>query len=86
MSHETHMPFKKRLTSREREVLDLLLQGASNKIMAHKLGVTEATIKAHLTHIYRKLEVDSRLQAVIVAGDLSPSPVSSTTSRPTMVE
>lgn len=55
------------LTSREGEVLGLLSHEHANRTIAHKLGVTEATIKAHLTHIYRKLGVDTRLQAVLLA-------------------
>jgi DNA-binding NarL/FixJ family response regulator len=42
------MSYKRKLTSRERQVLDLLVEGASNRIIAHKLGITEATIKPTL--------------------------------------
>lgn len=51
-----------RLTNREREVVDLIASGASNKEIAGQLHVTEATVKAHLTTIFRKLGVSDRLQ------------------------
>ncbi|MBE9216073.1 response regulator transcription factor [Plectonema cf. radiosum LEGE 06105] len=56
-----------RLTQREQEVLSLLAQGASNEVIAKKLYVTIATVKAHLTSIFEKLEVTSRTQAVVAA-------------------
>ncbi|QSB06997.1 response regulator transcription factor [Natronoglycomyces albus] len=56
-----------RLTERELDVLKLLATGASNQEIARSLFVTEATIKSHLTHIFRKLEVDSRSRAVHIA-------------------
>ena len=51
-----------RLTHREREVADLIASGASNRVIARQLHVTEATVKAHLTAIFRKLGVSDRLQ------------------------
>lgn len=55
------------LTEREYEVLTAVSQGNRNKEIALQLGVTERTIKAHLTNIYNKLGVDSRAAAVSVA-------------------
>jgi DNA-binding NarL/FixJ family response regulator len=55
------------MTDREREVLALVGAGLSNKVIARRLGVTEATVKAHLTHIYRRIGVDSRVQAALWA-------------------
>lgn len=55
------------LTDREQEVLHWLVQGASNEEIANHLYVTVATIKAHLTAIFNKLEVSSRTQAIIKA-------------------
>ena len=55
------------LTQRELEVLTAVAQGNRNKEIALDLGVTERTIKAHLTNIYNKLGVDSRAAAVSVA-------------------
>ncbi|MGW6195530.1 response regulator [Kribbella sp. NPDC055110] len=52
------------LTEREVEILGLLATGKSNRDLAKKLYVSEATIKSHLAHIYTKLEVDTRAAAV----------------------
>jgi len=51
------------LTSRQQAVLALIRQGASNKEIAYRLGVTEGTVKAHLTTIFRLLGVANRIQA-----------------------
>jgi len=53
-----------KLTSREREVLEFLAKGYSNKEIAARLSVSVAAIRWHLTHIYQKLHVQSRTQAV----------------------
>ncbi|MBF2064592.1 MAG: response regulator transcription factor [Calothrix sp. C42_A2020_038] len=55
------------LTEREQEVLHWLTQGASNEEIAKHLYVTVATVKAHLTSIFEKLEVTSRTQAIVTA-------------------
>ena len=55
------------LTSREVEVLELLADGLGNKELAKHLLVSEATVKAHLSHIYTKLNVDTRTGAVAKA-------------------
>lgn len=55
------------LTEREQEVLHWLVQGASNEEIAGHLYVTVATVKAHLTSIFEKLDVTSRTQAIIKA-------------------
>ena len=52
------------LTERELEVLTAVARGDTSKAIAAELGVTERTIKAHLTNIYNKLGVDSRAAAV----------------------
>ncbi|MFD3400057.1 response regulator [Kribbella sp. NPDC058693] len=52
------------LTDREVEILGLLATGMTNRTLARKLYVSEATIKSHLAHIYTKLEVDTRAAAV----------------------
>ena len=59
------------LTPQQWRVLALMVQGDQNKQIAHKLGVGEATVKAHVTVILRKLGVRSRTQAVIVARELA---------------
>lgn len=53
-----------KLTNREREVLELVAQGFSNKEIAEKLGITVDGVLFHLKHIYQKLHVHSRTQAV----------------------
>ncbi len=53
------------LTQREQEIVDLLVQGKSNKEIADKLCLSGDTIKAHLQHIFRKVGVSSRLEAVV---------------------
>ena len=55
------------LTERELEVLESLVLGERNKEIARRLGVTERTVRAHLSTIYMKLNVDSRTLAVAVA-------------------
>lgn len=55
------------LTERELEVLAAVVRGDRNKEIARDLGVTERTVKAHLTNVYNKLGVDSRAAAVAVA-------------------
>lgn len=56
-----------KLTEREMEVLHLLVQGASNKEIAHCLQIVEETAKVHVRHILSKLGVQSRTQAVLYA-------------------
>ncbi|OFX03661.1 MAG: hypothetical protein A3D94_05960 [Alphaproteobacteria bacterium RIFCSPHIGHO2_12_FULL_66_14] len=60
-----------RLTPQQWRVLAFMVQGDQNKQIAHKLGVGEATVKAHVTVILRKLGVRSRTQAVIEARSLA---------------
>lgn len=55
------------LTEREREVLAGVARGERSKEIAVRLGISERTIKAHLTSIYNKLGVDSRAAAIAVA-------------------
>lgn len=57
-------PPGEQLTEREREVLDCLARGFSDKEIAEKMFVSINTIKTHLQHIYAKLHVRSRTQAV----------------------
>ena len=55
------------LTERELEVLRAAARGERNKEIAHALGITERTVKAHLASVFNKLGVDSRAAAVAVA-------------------
>jgi two-component system nitrate/nitrite response regulator NarL len=54
-----------RITPREREIVHLLSAGASNKEIAKRLNVTERTVKAHLTAVFRKLGISGRLQLAL---------------------
>jgi DNA-binding CsgD family transcriptional regulator len=51
------------LTTREREVLELVASGAANKRIARTLGMTEHTVKFHLGSVFRKLGVTNRTEA-----------------------
>jgi DNA-binding NarL/FixJ family response regulator len=53
------------LSARQREIVQLLVHGKSNKDMAEQLDLSGDTIKAHLQHIFRKIGVSSRLEAVV---------------------
>jgi len=55
------------LTEKELLVLGKVVKGAASKEIAIDMGITERTVKAHLTSIYRKLEVNSRAEAVALA-------------------
>jgi two-component system nitrate/nitrite response regulator NarL len=61
------------LTPREREIAELLGVGASNKEIAHQLRVAEKTVKAHLTSIFRKLEIPDRLHLALFVNGLRPA-------------
>ena len=55
------------LTPKEKEVLALVAQGASNQEIADKLFVRDVTVKTHLNSIFKKLKVTNRTQAVLLA-------------------
>ena len=55
------------LTPKEKEVLALVAQGASNQEIADKLYVRDVTVKTHLNSIFKKLKVTNRTQAVLLA-------------------
>ena len=52
------------LSGRELEVLDLLADGLSNKLIAHRLSISEHTVKTHVASIFAKLGASSRTEAV----------------------
>lgn len=56
-----------RLSKREREVLALVAEGNSNKVIAARLGISERTVKTHLTYIMTKLRASDRTHAVVTA-------------------
>jgi NarL family two-component system response regulator YdfI len=55
------------LSKREKQVLEGAARGERSKEIAARLGITERTVRAYLTNIYTKLNVDSRASAVAVA-------------------
>lgn len=54
-----------RFRKREKEVIELLLQGKSNKQIAHELGISTRTVEFHLSNIYARLDTRSRTEAVV---------------------
>lgn len=56
-----------KLTDREQEVLDMVGAGLPNKTIARRLGISERTVKAHLTNVYQRLGVTDRTQAALWA-------------------
>ncbi len=62
------------LTPQQYKVLGMLSEGLLNKQIAYELNVSEATIKAHMTAIFRKLGVKNRTQAVILFNEIKQSP------------
>jgi DNA-binding NarL/FixJ family response regulator len=57
------------LSSREEQVLNLMVQGLSNRLIGNELGLTEKTIKGYVTSIMEKLNVRNRVEAAMVAAD-----------------
>ncbi|MBI2315828.1 MAG: two-component system response regulator NarL [Betaproteobacteria bacterium] len=55
------------LTDRERDILEGLAQGCSNKLIARNLDITEATVKVHVKNLLKKLGLHSRLEAAVWA-------------------
>jgi len=63
---EEESPFAK-LTPRENEILALLAEGQSNKVIARNLGISDGTVKLHVKSILRKLGIHSRVEAAVIA-------------------
>lgn len=67
VTHRNRSARTSSLTARERAVLQRIAAGDSNRAIAHQLGIAENTVKNHVRHILAKLQVRSRLGAVVVA-------------------
>ncbi len=59
-----HVPDLQPLTCRERDMLNMVLKGASNREIAEMSNISERTVKTHLYRVYRKLKVKSRAKAI----------------------
>ena len=53
------------LTPREQEVVENLADGISNKVIARRMGITERTVKAHMTAIFEKTGTVNRMEVII---------------------
>ena len=55
------------LTAREQDVFRLIANGLSNTEIAQELFISDTTVKTHITHIFQKLDIRDRVQAVVLA-------------------
>jgi two-component system nitrate/nitrite response regulator NarL len=71
------------LTQRERQLLGLLAQGLKNKEIACSLGITEGTVKVYLSHLFRKVGANDRLELALFAlrNIFGPAPMETTSAR-----
>ena len=60
-------PSEAGLTEQERKILDLIATGKTNKLIATDLGITEGTVKVHVKHLLKKLNLKSRVEAALWA-------------------
>jgi two-component system nitrate/nitrite response regulator NarL len=63
LRHRVRQP----LTTRERQIVLVLSEGATNREIGRRLRVTEGTVKVHLHHIYRKLGIPNRTALAVMA-------------------
>ena len=61
------LPSSVTLTNREREVLELLVEGLTNRAISERLSVSLETVKSHVHHIVQKMHVKDRTQAAVIA-------------------
>ena len=73
-----------KLSRRELEVIHLLLQGKSNKLIAFALGVSVRTVEFHLKNVYAKLQVNSRMELVLKLGNTTGEAISEKLGRSTV--
>ena len=73
------MPQANKLSNREQDVVKLLLEGKSNKLIAASLGISERTVEFHLKNIFNKYQVGSRVELIVKLGNSTGAdPVQST--------
>lgn len=75
-------PLLSRLSLRERQVLSLIGAGADNLKIAAQLAISERTVKAHVTGLYRKTQVENRTQLAILAHEVGLRPWQEVAPRP----
>ncbi|MBV8884832.1 MAG: response regulator transcription factor [Chroococcidiopsidaceae cyanobacterium CP_BM_RX_35] len=73
MVSPTDLPDLETLTRREREVLQLISNGATNREIAAQLFITEGTVKTHVTHLLDRLNCKNRAQLAIYANSVFSS-------------
>lgn len=66
-SNKPRHPDEAGLTEQERRILDLISQGMNNKLIARELKISDGTVKVHVKHLLRKLNLHSRLEAAVWA-------------------
>jgi len=67
LAHRRDRPPEVELTPREREVLGLVVDGLANKQIARRMGISEKTVKGHLTNLFQRIGVADRTQAALWA-------------------
>lgn len=67
LAHRRDRPAEVELTPREREVLGLVVDGLANKQIARRMGISEKTVKGHLTNLFQRIGVADRTQAALWA-------------------
>lgn len=72
----------RKLTAREREVLELLAQGRTQSVIARKLSISEGTAHTHIMHVYQKIDVHSQQELIDVVESISPDHDISSTPSP----
>ena len=74
-----------KLSRRELEVINLLLQGKSNKLIALALGISDRTVEFHLKNVYAKYQVSSRMELVLKLGNTLGDEISEKLGHSTVV-
>jgi DNA-binding NarL/FixJ family response regulator len=71
MAPQANLDWQAKLSQREIEVTQAIAKGASNKVVARQLDISERTVKAHVTAIFEKLGVTDRLKLVLLVTEMS---------------